>query len=43
MHESENPQADTTSSAFLKAVIEEGQMLFLPMLWWYQVHTNPEG
>ncbi len=43
IHASENPQADTTSSAFLKAVIEEGQMLFLPMLWWYQVHTNPEG
>jgi hypothetical protein len=40
---SENHRADTGSSAFRKAVITPGQLLYLPRLWWHEVHTNPDG
>ena len=40
---SENHQADTGSSFFRKAVITPGQLLYLPRLWWHEVHTNPDG
>ena len=39
-HPNENRDADTSTTLFRKAVVERGQLLFVPKGWWHEVHIS---
>ena len=42
-HTNENRSVDTSGPLFRRAVVSQGQLLYLPKDWWHEVQTNPEG